>query len=119
MSTLQGSQTDASLATIGDSSSQSASLNVRQQVYHAKIHKCAVELTLPFGARRKIGFPAIIKQAGAGRKDGIERQARLLQGYRCKKSDIEVSIPSGAKVRRRDIQGFDGIKCAKRTPRIP
>lgn len=77
-------------------------LNVPHQVDQAQIHKCAVESAFPFGGRRKVGFPAIIEQAGAGRKYRIKREARPLQSNSSKKSDIEVRAPTG-EGRRRDI----------------
>src|SRR5262249_8885201 len=72
----------------------SRALNVRQQLYQAQINKCAVESALPFRGRRKVGFPAIIQQAGAGRKYGIKWESRPLQSDSSKKSDIEIRAPS-------------------------
>src|SRR5437868_5713146 len=87
-------------------------LNVPRQVYQAQIHECAVESALPFGSRRKVGFPAIIQQTGAGRKYRIKRQARPLQSYGSKKSDVEVRAPPNER-RGRDIQTLYRIECAK------
>jgi hypothetical protein len=97
----------------------SRALNVRQQLYQAQINECAVKSALPFRGRRKVGFPAIIKQAGAGRKYGIKWESRSLQSDSSKKSDIEIRAPSSGRVLGRNIQSLYGIKCAKRTPRIP
>jgi hypothetical protein len=77
-----------------------------------------MESPFPFGGRRKVGFPAIIKQASARGKYRIKREAGLLQSDSSKKSDIEVRAPSGPKVLRREIQSLYRIKCAKRAPRI-
>ena len=71
--------------------------NARPRVYHAQIHKRAMELALLFGRRRKVGFPAMVKQAGAGGKYRIKRQTCLLQSDGPKKSNIQVRTRSGSK----------------------
>ena len=66
-----------------------------------------METTLPLGSRREVGFSAIIKQARAGGKYRVKRNARPLQGNGSEKGDIEIGAPSGAEMG--DIQGFDRI----------
>ena len=92
--------------------------NGRPSVYHAEIHKRAMEAALPFGGRCKVGVPAMLQQAGAGGKYRIERQARLLQRNGAKKSDIEVRPRSGSSAVRADVQRLYRIKCAERAARI-
>ena len=77
--------------------------NARPRVYHAQIHKRAMESALLFGRRRKVGFPAMVKQAGAGGKNRIKRQTCLLQGDGPKKSNIQVRTRSGSKAIRYDV----------------
>src|SRR6266550_9514714 len=69
--------------------------NARPRVYHAQIHKRAMESALLFGGRRKVGFPAMVKQAGAGGKYRIKRQTCLRQSDSPKKSDIQVPARPG------------------------
>ena len=60
----------------------------------------------------------MLKQAGAGGKYRIERQARLLQRNRPKKSNIEVRPRSGSQTIGAGVQRLYRIKCAERAPRI-
>src|SRR4051794_26436044 len=90
----------------------------RPDIDHAQIHQRAMELALPFGRRCKVGFSAMLKQAGAGGKYRIERQARLLQRHGPKKSNVEVRTLSGGQAIRADVQRLHRIKCAERAPRI-
>lgn len=60
----------------------------------------------------------MLQQAGAGGKDRIERQARLLQRDGAKKSNIEVRSRSGSLAVREDVQLFYRIKCTERAARI-
>jgi len=60
----------------------------------------------------------MLEQAGAGSKDRIERQARLLQRDGAEESNIEVRPRSGSRAVRADVQLFYRIKCAKRAARI-
>src|SRR6185312_894863 len=80
-----------------------AALNARPHVDHAQIHKRAMEAALPFGGRCKVGFPAMVKQAGASGKYRIERQTCLLERYGPKKSNIQVRTRSGSKAIRGDV----------------
>src|SRR6185369_6916345 len=80
-----------------------AALKARPDIDHAQIHQRAMELALPFGRRCEVGFPAMLKQAGAGGKYRIERQARLLQRHGPKKSNIEVRTLSGGQAIRADV----------------
>ena len=93
-------------------------MNARPRIYHAQIHKRAMESALLFGRRCKVGFPAMLKQAGAGGKDWIEREARLLQRNGAKKSNIEVRPRSWSETFGAGVQRLHRIKCAERAPRI-
>src|SRR5215216_1415319 len=95
-----------------------AALNARPRLDHAQIHKRAMESALLFGRRRKVGFPAMLKQAGAGGKYRIERQTCLLQGDGPEKSNIKVRTRSGSKAIRGDVERLDRIKRAECAPRI-
>src|SRR2546429_7481101 len=77
-----------------------------------------MESALLLGGRRKIGFPAMVKQAGAGGKYRIKRQTCLLQGDGPKKSNIQIRTRSGSKAIREDVQRLDRIKCAESAPRV-
>lgn len=68
--------------------------NISNQVYQAHIDQRAVEPAFPFGGRRKVGLPAILKQAGAGREYRIEREACALQCHSSKKGDVEIGASS-------------------------
>ena len=58
-----------------------------------------MEAAFSLGWRSKIGFPALLQQAGAGGEHRIERQTRLLQNHRSQKRDVEVR--AGPETRRR------------------
>ena len=92
--------------------------SARPCVYHAEIHKRAMESALLFGRRRKVGFPAMVKQAGAGGKYRIKRQTCLLQGHGPKKGNIQVRTRSGSKAIGQDVQRLHRIICAERAPCI-
>jgi hypothetical protein len=68
-----------------------------------------MESAFPIRARRKVGFPAIVQQAGAGRKYRIKREACALQSHSSEKSDVEICGPSWAEMLRRDIQRLNRI----------
>jgi hypothetical protein len=75
-----------------------------------------MESTFPFGGRRKVGFPTIIKQARTRGEYWIKREACPLQSNCSKKSDIEIRATASVNVG--DIQSLYRIKCAKRTSPI-
>jgi len=77
-----------------------------------------MESAFSFGCRGKVGFGAIIKQAGARGKYRIKREAGGLQSDSSKKSDIEVRARSGPEMLGSEIQSLYRIESAKRTPRI-
>ena len=60
----------------------------------------------------------MLKQAGAGGKDRIERQACLLQRNGPKESNIEVRPRSWSQTIRAGVQRLDRVKCTERAPRI-
>src|SRR5215213_1498510 len=95
-----------------------AALKAAPDIDHAQIHQRAMESALSFGRRCKVGFPAMLEQAGAGGKYRIERQAGLLQRDGAKKSNIQVRPWSGSGAVREDVQRLHRIKCAERAPRI-
>ena len=74
-----------------------AAVNASPDIDHAQINQRAMESAFPFGGRCKVGFPAMLEQAGAGGKYRIKRQTCLLQRYGAKKSNIQVRPRSGSK----------------------
>ena len=58
----------------------------------------------------------MLQQAGAGGKDRIERQARLLQRNSAKESNIEVRPRFGSQTIGAGVQRLYRVKCAERAP---
>ena len=60
----------------------------------------------------------MLEQAGAGGKDRIERQARLLQRNGAKEGNIEVRPRSWSQTIGAGVERLYRVKCTERAPRI-
>ena len=77
--------------------------NARPRVYHAQIHKRAMESAFPFGGRPKVGSRQWSSKLAGVANILIKRETCLLQGDSPEKSNIQVCARSGSKAIRKDI----------------